>query len=98
SDVCSSDLTLRLPCVGLENEFQPELDEPRIGSCGSAADNTKRGRPYAGVRRSELCSVKEVEELGSELKSELFVRAKTGSLKQGEVPIINAGRAKVRIG
>src|ERR1700738_697969 len=61
----------------LEDELQSELDKPWIRSGVSAAYHAKIRRRHARVRRSKLCPVKEVEELGPKLESKFFVRTKT---------------------
>src|SRR5437762_1232088 len=78
--------------TGSEGEFQPELNLPRCrdrrgDAAGSGVDDTGllEDDPVRGVGNRKVRVVKEVEDLGPELNSFLFLEAEL--LREGEVDI-----------
>jgi len=73
-----------------EQQLQPELNQPGIRSWIAASHFAEVRAAERSVRRSELRSVKQVEELRAELQPQLFVRAKLGPFEYGEVKVFDS--------
>ena len=78
-----------------EQEFQSELDKPRI--VDRIIHDSKGSRLKEGLWRGKLRMVEEVEELSPELEAHPFARAKGRSLEYGEIKIDDTLLAKAGI-
>ena len=87
-----------LLALGLEQELQGELNEPRRVQL--AAYNSEAGVvrcTASGVWRTKLHTIEGVEELGPELQAEFVLWAKVRGLEYRDVPVIDALTSKSRI-
>jgi len=74
----------------LEQEFQSELNQPRIVQLVIRNSETRIIRFAAsGIRCDELDAIKRIEELRPELQTELFTRTEARRLEYREVPVID---------
>jgi len=83
-----------------EQKLQRKLNQPRIRPSGGRryhAEIRIVGGTTHGVGGSELSSVKEVEELGTELQAEPFVAREPGSLEYRKVEIRYSGGTEARV-
>jgi len=77
--------------VGLEQEFQSELNEPRRVQLAAHNSEARVIRCAAcGVWRAKLHTIEGVEELGPELQSQLVLRSEVCGLKYCDVPVIDS--------
>ena len=78
-----------------EQQFQRELNKPRVCSLSRAGDHSKVRvvrRATVGRGRGKLGSVEEVKKFGPKLETQPFVGPESCSLEQGEVKIVDALR------
>ena len=79
----------------LEQEFQSELNQPRIVQLVIRNSETRIIRFAAsGIRCDELDAIKRIEELRSELQTEPFTRTEVRRLEYREVPVTDPLTAK----
>src|SRR5579864_2064324 len=83
---------VRLGTAGSEREFGSQLDVARGQSI--TADRAEGGRVESRIRSSKMRRVKQVEHICLELQLAML-RPQRSGLGQGEVPVIDSGRADV---
>src|ERR1700722_6029367 len=89
-----------LPDIDLEKELDRKLNQPRIRSRSRAGNNSEVGvicRAAGCIRRSELCAIKQIEELHPRFNSSAAVRSEHQLLEDGKVEIIHAVRSESQI-
>ena len=72
----------------LEQEFQSELNQPRVVQL--AADNSEVPGAACRTRRAKLDAIKSVEKFGSELKAKPVIRTEIRGFVQRDVPVIDS--------